>query len=157
MAPASLSSGAVPVKGARIAGIEAGATWRRAWVQAEGYAITLDGRQEFGRSPITAGGYVQASYTLIGTPRTSSSDVAGWGRPKPDGDRGAIEMGARFSYADVRGLVGQGGRQAVATVGLSWYPLAPIRVVLECGHARVNGGAAPRTVDFIATRAQLSF
>ena len=153
----SLSSGAIPVNGARIAGIEAGVTWSRAWVQAEGYVITLNGGQGFGRSPTTAGGYVQASYTLTGPPRTWSSNLAAWGRPKPDGDRDATEAGARFSFADVRGLVGQGGRQAVWTAGLSWYSIEPLRFVLEYGHGRVDRETAPSSLDFVAARGQLAF
>ena len=156
-APAPLTSGAIPAKGARIGGLEAGLTWNRTWLQAEGYVITIDGGRGFGRSPTTSGGYVQASYTLFGKPREWSSNVAAWAKPTPDGNWGALEAGARFSYADVSGLSGQGGRQAVWPAALNWYPRTPLRFTLEYGHARVQGGAAPRSFDFVAGRAQIAF
>lgn len=156
MAPASLTSGAVPATGARLGGVEAGMSWDRLWLQAEGYAITLDGIGP-GRSPTSAGGYVQAATILTGTPRRWSPGIAAWARPKAKSAWDTVEAGTRFSYAEVKGLAGQGGRQSVWSANLSWYPLDPLRLVLEYGHARVQGGAAPRTLDFVATRAQLAF
>ena len=156
-APASLNSGAIPAHGARLGGIEAGLTWNRVWLQAEGYAITVEGSRGAGRSPTSSGGYMQASYTLLGAPRGWSPSLAAWGSPSPDGAWGAVEVGARFSYADLQGLVARGGRQIVSAVSLSWYPVKPLRFLAEYGHGRVEGGAMPRSLDFLAARAQLAF
>jgi len=43
------------------------------------------------------------------------------------------------------------------SANLSWYLLDPLRLALEYGRARVQGGTAPGTLDFLATRVQFAF
>ena len=63
----------------------------------------------------------------------------------------------RYSYADVHGLPGQGGRQGVYAAVLNWYPVDPLRFTVEGGHGHVQGSMAPRSVDFAVIRGQISF
>ena len=162
-ASASLSTGRIAARDARMGGVEAGLGWGRLWAQAELYGIDVQLR-DGGQSGPLSGYYVQAAYTLVGTPRVWKSDTASWGSPKPaqsfdprHGAWGALEIGARFSTADLNAGDIRGGRQAVWTTGLSWYPVEPLRVMLQYEHADISGGPAPRSLSALAVRGQLRF
>lgn len=162
-ADASLSTGSIATPGAEMGGVEAGLGWGRLWVQGEWYGIGVDrGAPDSGL--FFSGWYAQAAYTLLGTPRRWTSDSAAWGSPKPSGRFdpahgawGALEVGARFSVADLDSGDVRGGRQQVWTAGISWYPAEPLRFILQYQHADVAGGAAPRRLDAVAARGQLRF
>lgn len=167
-ANASLSTGRIAARSARMGGVEAGLGWSRLWAQAEIYGIyvrLIDGSShEAGQSGLLSGYYVQAAYTLIGTPRVWKSDTASWGLPKPmqsldlrHGAWGALEVAGRFSTANLNAGNIQGGRQTVWTTGLSWYPVDSLRVIVQYEHANVSGGPAPRNFSVLAIRGQLRF
>jgi len=163
-AKASLSTGSLDTPGAEMGGIEAGLGWGRLWVQGEWYGISVERRAVNGSSLFFSGWYAQAAYTLLGTPRRWKSDTAAWGSPKPDrgfdpahGAWGALDVGARFSTANLNSGDVHGGRQRVWTAGVSWYPIDPLRFVLQYQHANIAGGAAPRSFDAVAARGQLRF
>jgi phosphate-selective porin OprO/OprP len=160
---ASLSTGRIAARGARMGGVEAGLGWGRLWAQGELYGIDVQ-RPGGDRSGLLSGYYVQTAYTLVGTPRAWKSDTASWGSPGPanpfdprHGAWGALEIAARFSAADLNAGDIHGGRQAVWTTGLSWYPAKPLRFMLEYQHADISGGTAPRSLSAVALRGQLRF
>jgi len=162
-ASASLSTGRIAARNAEMGGVEAGSGWGRLWVQGEIYGIDVRLRVRGQRGPLS-GYYIQAAYTLVGTPRAWKSDTASWGSPKPaqsfnpqHGAWGALEIAARFSTADLNAGDIRGGRQAVWTAGLSWYPINPLRVMLQYEHADISGGPAPRSLSALALRGQLRF
>jgi len=163
-APASLSTGPITTPGAETGGVEAGLGWGRLWVQGEWYGIGVDRRASDGGALFFSGWYAQAAYTLLGTPRRWKPDAAAWGPPKPGrgfdpahGVWGALEVGARFSTVDLSSGDVRGGRQRVWTTGISWYPVDPLRFTLQYEHADITGGSAPRTLNAVAARGQLSF
>lgn len=162
-APASLSTGSFAARSAELGGIEAGVGWGQLWLQGEWYGIGVDRPRSDG-GLFFSGWYAQAAYTLFGTPRRWTSKTASWGVPSPDrgfdpahGAWGALEVGARFSIADLDSADIRGGRQRVWTAGVSWYPVDPLRFVLQYEHADIAGGQAPRSLDAVAFRGQVAF
>ena len=68
-----------------------------------------------------------------------------------------MEVGARFSTVDLSNADVRGGGQRVWTTGISWYPIKPLRLVLQYQHADISGVATARNLDALAGRVQISF
>jgi phosphate-selective porin OprO/OprP len=160
----SLSTGSLAARAVWLAGAEAGLAWGGLWLQSEFYAVGVDRAGSAGRNLAFNGWYLQAAYTLFGTPRKWSSDSAAWGRPSPReafdplaGQWGALELGARFSTANLDDADVRGGRQRVWTVGASWYPTKPVRIMLQYQHADITAADSPRRLDAALLRGQLRF
>ncbi len=163
-ADASLSTVSLHTPGVKTGGVEAGLGWGQLWVQSEWYGIGVDRRASHGGDLFFSGWYAQAAYTLLGNPRRWKSEAAAWGSPTPSHGFdpahrawGALEVGARFSTADLNSGDVRGGRQRVWTAGISWYPVDPLRFILQYQHADIAGGNAPRSLNAVAVRGQLSF
>jgi phosphate-selective porin OprO/OprP len=164
VASPSLSTGSLAAQGARIAGVEAGFGWGGLWLQSEWYGIGVERTGLGARDPVFSGWYAQAAYTLVGKPRKWTSDTAAWGRPSPKekfnpaaGSWGAVEVGARFSVADLNDAGVRGGHQEVWTTGVSWFPTEELRIALQYEHAEITGGSTPRRLSALAVRGQLRF
>lgn len=163
-AEAPLSTGSLDASGARTGGIEAGLGWGRLWAQGEWYGVGVDRRAPGSDGLFFSGWYMQVAYTLLGTPRRWKPDDAAWGSPKPSGgfdpahgNWGALEVGARFSTADLNSGDVHGGRQGVWAAGVNWYPAQPLRFTVQYQHADVTGVAAPRSLNAVTARMQLRF
>jgi phosphate-selective porin OprO/OprP len=161
---ASLSTGPLKASGARMGGFEAGLTWNRLWVQAEWYGLHTDRSGGAGRDLFFSGEYIQASYTLLGKPRQWKPKIAAWSSPSPveafnpsAGQWGAVEIAARVSAVNLSDADVHGGRQIVWTAGVSWYPVEPLKFVFQYQHADTTAVAAPRRLDAVAVRGQVSF
>ena len=161
---ASLSTGSLKAAGARMGGFEAGLSWNRLWVQAEWYGLHTDRSGGAGRDLFFSGEYIQASYTLLGKPRQWKSKIAAWGSPSPTeafnpltGQWGAVEIAARFSAVDLNDADIRGGRQTVWAAGASWYPVDPLKFVLQYQHTDITAAAVPRQLDAVALRGQIHF
>lgn len=99
------------------------------------------------------GYYALVSYFLTGESRPYNPEKGGFGSVKPldpmdfkDGvGIGAWEMALRYSFLDLdddgEGI--DGGRERNVTVGLNWYPIAPLRFMLDYTWANIDD----RTVD----------
>ena len=73
----SVSTGMLLARNVTVAGAEASASWRNLLVQGEYYAIDVS--RPAGRPDVHFdGGYVQAAYTLLGSPRRWHSSNAVW-------------------------------------------------------------------------------
>ena len=154
----ALSTGRIAARSGGAVGPELGLGWRRLWLQGEYYAILVNrGETEGGGAPRFDGWYAQAAYTLVGKPRAWDGTIGAWGAPKPDGWPGAVEIGARFSTANLNNGDVRGGRQRVVSAGVNWWPMEPLRFTLMYEHATVTGGTSPRTVDAVGGRAQIQF
>lgn len=67
-----------------------------------------------------------------------------------------MEVGARFSTADLNSGDVRGDRQHVWTAGSSGYPAdALLRFVLQYQRADIVGGRAPRSLNAVPVRGQL--
>ncbi len=92
-------------------------------VEAE-YLMAAVQRSE-GDNPAFSGWHVQASYVLTGESRAYSNGVPG--TVSPSGDRGAWELAARFSFADLNDSGFTGGEQKNLTIGLNRYVTSRLR------------------------------
>ena len=71
---------------------------------------------------------------------------ATYGRPTPadpfdlsrGGGWGAWELAGRYSVTDLNSAFVFGGKQAVASAALSWYPNAYVRFILQGSHVDVD-------------------
>jgi phosphate-selective porin OprO/OprP len=180
-----LTTGALPAKAADIYGVELAATYANFFFQGEAYHFTLDQAGQTPGAPAPTlgfgGGYVEGSWTLTGERRSYLPTAGGYGGIKPAHPLslygrgwGAWEAVARWSYVDLNShvIVGTpqattggvfGGRQTVYSLGLNWYPLDGVRLMLDYLHADVDklsaNGISPAgvTIDALALRIQIAF
>lgn len=95
--------------------------------------------------------YLMASYMLTGESKPYSKGV--FKSPKPNGSMGAIELKARYDYAENKDVDGR--EISVTTVGANWYVNPAVRFMLEysMGDDKVND-ADPTAVTL---RTQFAF
>jgi phosphate-selective porin OprO/OprP len=77
------------------------------------------------------GGYVCASFFLTHDAYPYEWRAAQFQRVRPTGKIGAIEIAARYSYADLNDLEVKGGQAGAFTVGMYWYPNPNIKMMLD--------------------------
>ncbi len=161
--PPSVSTGTLLARSATVAGPEASVAWRSLLVQGEYYGINV-ARAAGGPDLRFDGWYVQAAWTLLGAQRRWASEVGVWKPTVPrggfsprDGRWGTLEAVGRFSTINLDAGDVHGGKQDVWTVGASYWPVLPLRLVAEYLHTDVTGGPSPRTVNAVAGRFQVQF
>lgn len=161
--PPSVSTGTLFARNAAVAGPEASAAWRSLLVQGEYYGINVS-RAAGGPDLRFDGWYVQAAWTLLGAQRRWQSDSGVWEPTVPrdgfsprDGRWGTVEAAARYSTVNLNAGDVHGGRQDAWTVGASYWPVLPLRLIAEYLHTDVTGGPSPRTVNAVAGRFQVQF
>ncbi len=161
--PPSVSTGTLLARGVTVAGVEASASWRSLLIQGEYYGIEV--ARPAGRPNVHLdGGYVQAAYTLLGSPRRWNSSNGVWmptssgeGFSPRNGRWGTIEAVARYSASNLSDADVHGGRQQTWTLGASYWPVLPLRLLAEFLHADVSGGPSPRTANAFAGRLIVQF
>ena len=148
----ALGSVANPVTGAMIYNVEAAATFGSFFAQAEYDHFSID-RRGLGTNTFD-GGYAMMTYVLTGEHRSYNRATGAYGGITPahpfnlNGDIGAWELAARFSYADLRdgvtpGLVlpangVNGGLQQNFTFGVNWYVNTYLRFMLNYVHSDIK-------------------
>lgn len=157
-----LSTGALDLHSASFGGIEAAFAVERLWLSGEYYVIRADQRGDADDASFD-GWYAQAAYTLVGRPRQFNAKSFTWGKPSGDGfdimngKIGAVELGGRYSTADLDGGGFDGGRQDVWSLGLSWYPTDLLRFIAQYQYATIDDVADPQNLHAFAFRAQVQF
>jgi phosphate-selective porin OprO/OprP len=184
-----LNTGPIPANNAGAYGIEAAVGLGSFYAQGEYYRSFVNQAGLAAGAPTPElnfdGGYVEASYTVTGESRkyiptrgAYSAIVAD--RPLSFAARGwgALELAVRYSHVNLNdhatpGVPPEttggvfGGRQAIYTFGVNWYPITNIRFMLNYLHASVNkiptttavGGStqAGAVIQAIAMRTQVAF
>ena len=93
------------------------------------------------RASSTEGGSTQTSFFLTGENRPYAGSV--FGRVKPtrslfDGGPGAIEIKARYSFADFSSATESGtGQLAAFTTGVNWYWTSHLRTMAEFSRSTI--------------------
>ncbi len=88
--------------------------------------------------------YVQGSYIFTGEHRHYATDVAEFGRIRPqrnfgdDGGMGAWEVAVRYSYLDLNDEDLRGGRVSDVSAGLNWYVDPNVRVSWNYVHSNAH-------------------
>jgi phosphate-selective porin OprO/OprP len=117
------------------------------------------------------GAYGQVSYFLTGEHKVYEPEYGRFGRTKPkanfdpaEGEWGAWEVAARYSYLDLDDRNVEGGRLWDVTAGINWYLFPNARIMFNYIHADLSGRqAAPPafnvggTGDIVQTRFQIDF
>ncbi len=161
--PPSVSTGTLLARNVTVAGVEASASWRNLLIQGEYYGI--DVARPAGRTSVHFdGGYVQAAYTLLGSPRRWNSSNGVWmptssgeGFNPSSGHWGTLEAVVRYSAVNLSDADVHGGRQQTWTVGASYWPVLPLRLLAEFLRADVAGGPSARAVNAFASRLIIQF
>ncbi len=128
-------------------------------LQAE-YMLTEVDASDINQSFTYDGYYLQASYTLSGESRRY--DDGEFARLKPDSDRGAVELFARYSEIDLRDSIGDdsiGAEASVMTVGANIYVGKHVRMGINYLMPEIAGDTvhSQTTGDAISLRFQLVF
>lgn len=102
-----------------MANAEATLVCGRFHAQGEVFDVRVDRRGM--RTAGFSGYYGQVSWFLTEDSRSYSLKGAKYGRIKPKGEQGAVELAARYSMIDVSDRDVRGGRQENVTMGLNWW------------------------------------
>lgn len=96
---------------------------------AEAEYLRADVKRDIGNEPTFNGYHVQASYVLTGESRGYRNGV--FRSVSPQGARGAWEVAARYSVADLNDGGFMGGEQENFTLGLNYYANNNIRFMIN--------------------------
>ncbi|HEY5049221.1 MAG TPA: porin [Rhizomicrobium sp.] len=173
-----LNTGSIAAQSAFEWGVEGAASWGPLMVEGENFWYNIDRIPGSGKSnPNFGGWYVEGSWVLTGEPHKYSMATASYLRPSPadpfnpaQGDWGAFEVASRYSSTDLEYHAGQadavyGGKQNIFSVGLNWYPIDPVKVMLDWEDINLTdiGGLTTQSTDKnghftdISTRVQVTF
>jgi phosphate-selective porin OprO/OprP len=153
-----LGTGFIEARSMTSGGLEAGLASGPLWLSGEWYRINVD--RTDGKNPWFGGYYAQAAWTLLGKPRQWDPKDGAWGAPTAPrldparGEWGALEVGARFSRANLRSAEIDGGAQDVWSASLGWWPAESLRALLQYQHARITGGEDPHRFQAVTLRLQ---
>jgi phosphate-selective porin OprO/OprP len=175
-----ISTGSLPASKYWQWGTEAAGNWHSLYGQGGYYQYQVD-REGLGLNEATFDGwYAQASWVLTGEERTWSASKGSFSAPRPaspfsfghGGGIGAWELAARYSVLDLNDDAGptglptpaggvRGGEQKIWTAGISWYPNADIRFILDYQHTDVSrlnalGGDLGAKLDAVSLRSQFA-
>jgi phosphate-selective porin OprO/OprP len=121
------------------------------------------------------GAYAYASYFVTGEHRSYKTMDGEFGRVTPNkrfdpanGGWGALELGARYSYLDLKDNIYNGGEEWDITVGVNWYLYSQFRIMANYVYAKVEdtgdlqrAAGAPTNangrIDIFQLRASLEF
>ena len=90
------------------------------------------------------GGYLYAGLFLTDDTHPYNSKTAEFGRVRPKGDVGALEIAARASYVDMDDQDVKSGTSTAYTLGLNWYANANVRLYLNYGFVSNDENATGR-------------
>jgi phosphate-selective porin OprO and OprP len=116
------------------------AAFQRGPFSVEGEYFTVDVSRDSGSEPTFDGYHVQASYVLTGEKRGYQNGV--FRGVTPGSPRGAWEIAARFSSADLVDAGFQGGTQDNITLALNYYASRNVRFMLNYILVSVEDSAA---------------
>ena len=171
LAPYLADTGAmIPTNSVNLVNPELAIVWGPASFQAEYMRAFADGDDGTDDSTYW-GSYAQLSYFLTGEHRSYELGEGAFGRIKPNanfnpaqGDWGAFEIAARFSYLDLNDELIRGGRLWDITGGINWYLFPNARILLNYVHSVLeNRLIAPDpddldgNADLVQARFELDF
>jgi phosphate-selective porin OprO/OprP len=117
------------------------------------------------------GMYAEASYFLTGEHRAYERKLGVFARVSPkkrfnplQGDWGAVQAAIRYSYLDLNDKNVSGGREQNVTLGVNWYLLSNVRLMLNYVYADVlatglgtDVAGAAGQAHILESRAQVEF
>ncbi len=138
------------------AGLE-GAVQIGPWL-VQGEYIRADVDRRGGRAGAHVDGWYVAGSWLIGAaPRRYDVARGTFGGVRPLGPFGAWELAARASGLDLTDTPRHGNRAVDVTVGVNWYPIRGVRMMLNWVHVALEGAGGDADFDPLQGRAQVEF
>jgi phosphate-selective porin OprO/OprP len=151
-----IDTGPIDADSAYAAGLEFAANWKNWYLQAEDFWFGIKRRDPTVLpDPDFGGYYVQGSWVFSGESRRYNMATGAYQSPRPrvpftsKTGYGAWELAARYSQMDLDfhdGLTGlaatadsvRGGAQSIWTLGVNWYPIPNVRLMLDWLHIDVD-------------------
>lgn len=130
--------------------------WMKGGISVQGEYITVDVDAPTAGDPTFSGYYVQASWFPGGEVRPYKMSTGAFSQIKPLKD-GAWELRARVSSIDLDDAGITGGVEDNMGVGVTWYPNANVRVMLEYIATDVEKGGTTESPSFLQARFQVSW
>lgn len=158
----STSLGSVATsKDATAIGVETAMVLGPIYAQAEYMMMTLGQAPGTDDQDVTAY-YVMGSYHVTGESKGYKKGTGVFGSAKPNSASGAVELTARYDFADNSDLLGAAGNPEVTamTVGVNYYFNPNVRMMLNyvMGESEVGIGTRTKTeLDQISLRTQFAF
>lgn len=146
-------------------GLEAAAAWKRGLLQGEAYDIVVQRAvEDEARHLHFSGWYTQASYTLVGQPRSWKSRSAAFSSPVCDKKQdalchgsGVLEAAVRYSAANLHSGSIDGGRQQAWSATFNWWPIDILKIALQYEYGKIQGGKTPENFHAVLSMIQIKF
>ena len=162
LAPIIIDTGDIDARQAAVVDIEA--AWVNGPLSIQGEFLNSFVDQQNGEKPHFYGLYGYASWFITGESRPYDPRNGVFTRLRPlkdfsfDGDgMGAWEIAGRASYTDLEDRGVSGGRLALLTGGVTWYPTAHIRWKFNYIHGKVSGRNPSGDMHIFETRFEIDF
>lgn len=160
-----LNTGKIDLRSVGAFGLEAAAAWKRLLFQGEAYEIIANKAVENTTQKLHfSGWYAQASYTLVGKPRSWKSRTAAFSSPTCAKNQnyfcngiGLIEASARYSEANLRSASVDGGQQKAWSANLNWWPMDILKIALQYEYGTIKGGRIPENFHAVLSMVQIKF
>lgn len=170
-----IDTGALDADSVTTAGLEAAGNLGSLYAQGGLFHYAVARAAPALSDPAFGGWYLQGSWILTGEARPWNRATGGHGAPSPaaplgEGGFGAVEVALRYSGLDLDHRAGwptplaqpadaiNGGRQHILTLGLNWYPVEALRLMLNYQHVTVDRrGGLDAGLDLLSLRTQVSF
>jgi phosphate-selective porin OprO/OprP len=139
-----VDTGPIPANGTDLLSLELAAVLGPLSLQGEWMSSWVD--QVAGPDLYFTGAYAQVSWFVTGEHRPYKKCFCSFGRVKlkrrfapAEGDWGALELAARYSYLDLSDENIRGGTQNNTTLGANWYLYSNLRLMANWVHSHRNG------------------
>lgn len=156
-----VDTGELAAESATLYGGELAAVYGSSHLQAEYVSADVDLCENSSAS--FSSYYVQAGYFLTGEHKPYSKSEGVFGRVMPkknfnpdEGDYGAWEVAARYSYIDLEDSAVNGGTMTSITAGINWYLNPNTRMMLNYISAEADD-KYDGSVDIVQARMQVDF
>jgi len=140
------------------------AAWVRGPLSLQGEVLNSFVEQQNGSTAHFYGFYGYASWFLTGESRPYNRQTGTFGRLHPTKDfsfggegPGAWELAARASYTDLNDGNINGGKLALLTGGVTWYPHAHVRWKFNYIHGKVSDRNPSGKMNIFETRVEVDF
>lgn len=160
-----LNTGKINLRDVGAFGLEAAAAWKRLLFQGEAYEIVANKAVENTTQKLHfSGWYAQASYTLVGKPRSWKSRTAAFSSPTCAKNQnymcngtGILEASARYSEASLKSASVDGGQQKAWSANLNWWPMDILKIALQYEYGTIKGGRFPENFHAVLSMIQIKF
>lgn len=151
-APDFANTGRIPSSGATLG--DASVLMQQGSISLTAEALPVHVRAAQPRSLSFGGSYVELAWRPRGEPRSYDEETGSLGRVRLERHRFAIEIGVRYTNADLSNGAVDGGVFDRTSAGVTWYGPYNLRAQLDYGYALLNKGGVVGRTNLLTTRFQ---